>query len=697
MRLCLLALVVSAAVAAEAAAHGGIINPPPTPAPPTKTKPGNPGRPGKTKQPGGGPITPPSAPTTPTTPTTPPGAPTTPPADPPATTPPTAPPSTPTPAAPTTPRLPNVPTGKPSGPATGGAPASTPPAGRTGGGATTGRRAPSATDRWETWWSYTRELYLGRHAAGGLAAQTQLGFLSGRSSAASGAHSPLLPEAVRRDLLPVLARALRDGSTEVSDSAAIALGRSVDSAGAAPIVPLLVANLSHSQRSPQEAAVLALGILGGQVAVDPLRQIALDQPGGRRLCGASGPLDEMLRGLAALSLGILGSQEAMGPLVTLATTSTTSSELAGAAVVGLGLQREAAQSAVIALSRLLDERSLDRSVRAQVPIAISRLPAASARGLLPKLLDTLADKRTCNEVARSIVLALGRVATPDDVEAVAALVDAGRRHGDSSTRQFALLALGRVFERGAAAERGSAASRASTLDFLVEQLRNPSQRTQRPWAALALGMFGRGDPTFGTAAQSAALTLAGRKLIETFEDEADPSLQGAAAIALGLMRSPAAPAVLRTRLGETGNPALRGHLATALGLLRDPGAIEPLRTLLDDRSLPPSTRIDVARGLALAGDSGFEGRLLGLLEQASDLPSAVAFAKALGLVGGASSAGALRRMAEDPALPEIQRGFAVVAIGLLAEKTPLPWNLPFLVDANYTVPNRPLEEVLDLL
>jgi hypothetical protein len=54
-------------------------------------------------------------------------------------------------------------------------------------------------------------------------------------------------------------------------------------------------------------------------------------------------------------------------------------------------------------------------------------------------------------------------------------------------------------------------------------------------------------------------------------------------------------------------------------------------------------------------------------------------------------------MAENTSLPELQRAFAVVAIGLLAEKTPLPWNVPFLVDANYTVPLRPLEEVLDIL
>jgi HEAT repeat protein len=561
------------------------------------------------------------------------------------------------------------------------------------GGTTGGRHAPTSSDRWEIWWSYTRELYLGRHV-GAIRATTQLGGTQPRLAAdASHVH----PDDVRHDLLPLLADALRDRSAEVADSAAIALGRAVDERESAPVVPSLTRNLAHPARSPQQAAAIALGIVGGADATQHLAAIALDNAEGRKLCGATGSIDEMLRGLAVLSLGMIGTRESMAPLVTLATTSTTSRELAAAAVLGLGLQNEAAPAAATTLASLLDERTLDREVRAQVPIAVARLPATASRSLLPRLVAALSDKRTSNELARSLAIAIGHVATPDDGDVVRALTDVARRHDDQATRQFAMLAIGRVFERNVVEDKDAARTRDAALDFLVEQVRKPEQRAARPWAALAVGLFGRGDPTFGTSTPSSALALAARRLVEAFDGESDPSVQGAFAIGLGLLRAPGSAPLLRTRLEETSHPGLRGHLATALGLLNDGASIEPLRKLLADPSLPPSTRIDVARGLALAGDKEFESRLIALFSGASDVPSAIAYAKALGLVGGAASAGSLRKMVENESLPELQRSFAVVALGLLSERTPLPWNVRYLVDANYTVPLRPLEEVLDLL
>jgi len=122
-----------------------------------------------------------------------------------------------------------------------------------------------------------------------------------------------------------------------------------------------------------------------------------------------------------------------------------------------------------------------------------------------------------------------------------------------------------------------------------------------------------------------------------------------------------------------------------------------MRALVTDPALPPTTRIDVARGLALLGDGGFEGQLVDLLANAGDSNSAIAYAKALGLVGGTEAATALRALAEDRNRPEIQRGFAVVALGLLAEKSALPWNVPYLVDANFTVPLRSFDAIAELL
>ena len=677
-------------------AHGGIIRG--GGGGTTRSPGGNPGRPTRPRNPGEkkdrpGETPPPTDSGPPTTPPIDPGGSTTPPGDSGAPTTPGAQPAPPRPGTPVTPPA--------SAPTTGPIPPSTPPvappsaaAGRTGGVPGAARRATAPSDRWETWWSQTRELYLSRHAS---ESSTRVqGLASGRGTVP--AESSLLSTEVRKSLLPLLALALRDSSVEVADSAAIALGRSLPRADSAPLLPHLLKNLAHPESSPQEAAVLGLGLIGGPDAVAALREIALDSAEGRRRCGATGPIDDLLRGLATLSLGLAGTQDALSPIVTLATSATVSRELVATAIVAMGLQREAAPAAIVTLSRLLDERGLERSVRAQVPIAMARLPMAASRGMLPKLLAHLSDKQTPDEVARSIALSLGQLASLEEEETARVLMETARRHSDASTREFALIALGRIGER---AEQATVPAprlepqRQLVHQFLLGQLVNPERKSQQPWAALALGLFGRGEAELPPARDRTAHS--GRKLLETFESTRDPSLQGALALALGLLRYREAGAPLLAHLTDDRHPELRGQLAVALGLVGARDAAEPMRALLTDPALPPLARIDVARGLALLDDTQFERQLIDLLATAPDSYSASAYVRALGLVGGSESAPALRAMVEDRSLPELQRGFAVVAIGLLAEKTPLPWNVPYLVDANFTLPLRPLDAILDLL
>ncbi|MBM4016367.1 MAG: HEAT repeat domain-containing protein [Planctomycetes bacterium] len=553
------------------------------------------------------------------------------------------------------------------------------------------RRKSDGVERWQTWWSLTRELYLGRHHSHGLPQTPAASIATGRG--AMPQHDALLPDDVRKSLLPLLAQSLRDDSVEVADSAAIALGRSIPTREAAPILPHLIRNLAHPESSPQEAALLGLGLCGGAEAVAVLRGVALDRPEGRAACNASGPLDDTLRGLALLALGLAGTQDALSPIVTVATSATASRELAATAVLAMGLQQESAPAAIVTLSRMLDERGLDKIVRSQVPIAMARLPRAAARGMLPKLLEALADRRTPDEVARSAALAVGKLASIEDDEAVRTMMEVARRHSDAETREFALVALGRIGESGGGG--GREATRTSLHAFLIDQLRHPERKSHQPWAALALGLVGRSDFEGPTA--TARLELSGRKLVETFEESKDPALQGALALALGLGRHGGSAPLLRARLVDSANPELRGQLALALGMLKDRESIEPMRALVTDPALPPTTRIDVARGLALLGDGGFEGQLVDLLANAGDSNSAIAYAKALGLVGGTEAATALRALAEDRNRPEIQRGFAVVALGLLAEKSALPWNVPYLVDANFTVPLRSFDAIAELL
>jgi len=568
------------------------------------------------------------------------------------------------------------------------------------GGVTTGgavRKGSPILDRWDAWWYFQREAYLPRHTIGREGVQTgATGYLTGRGADDAPPGGPLLPDDARALVLPVLVAALSDRSTEVVDAAAIALGRSVETAAAGPFLDPLGRTLAHSHRTPQQAAVLGLGILGGPEAAAMLRHVAADAPAGRKLCGATGPLDDLLRGLACLALGLTNQRENVALLAGIARAPDSPRDVAASAVLALGLHGDSAPAAARELLKLLEDSALDREVRAQVPIALHRLPGT--RGMMPRLAELLANPQTPAELTRSLAIALGNVALPEEAEVVDGLLAIAKRHADALTRHFAMLALGRLFERGGAPDDAARELRRKAQEWLLGELRDPERRTSRPFAAIALGLIGRGDRLAAHDGSFSALTkLAARKLLDTLDEERDPSLRGAVSIALGLIGPPEAGPRLRAELDVADNPVLKSHFSTALGLLGERDAIPRLRELLQDRSLHPSVRIDVARALGMLGDRQFEKQLLQLLAGADDVPQAAAFAKALGLLGGRGAVEPLVQLAGRRELPEFRRAFAVVSLGLLAEKTELPWNAPYLIDANFTTPLRPLQEVFDVL
>jgi HEAT repeat protein len=587
--------------------------------------------------------------------------------------------------------------GDPTAP--GGAGAPTTP-GKGGGPSTLGggRKTAPDLDRWEAWWYFQREAYLPRHTVGRneRPVTSAAGSVVGRTAPDPAPDSPLLPEDARSLVLPVLVGALKDSSSEVVDAAAIALGRSVEPAASGPFLDPLQKTVAHKVRSPQQAATLALGMIEAPEGAAVLREIVQDTPAGRGVCGATGPIDDLLRGLAALALGFSDERASVGVLAAIARAGDSSRDLAASAVLGLGLHKKQSAFATIELVKLLEEPGLDRDVRAQVPIALQRLDGA--RALLPKMLELYRERRTPNDVARSLAIALGNVAQPDEAEIVDALLYSSRFHDDATTRHFALLALGRLYERAGPLSKEAEVLRTKVHGELLKEARDPQRRSTRPFAALALALIGRGERLASPGSVPSAQTEASIRCFEQgFVGESEASLEGAFAISLGLIGATGSAKSMRAALDDTQIAALRGHLATALALLHDVDAIPRLRLLLEDRSVAPGLRIDVARALGMLGDKEFEPRLIELLGEAEDIPRAAAYAKALGLLGGRRSVEALVGMAQRHDVPTQRRSFAVVALGLLAEKSEQPWNVRYLIDANFTTPLRPLQEVFDIL
>jgi hypothetical protein len=411
-------------------------------------------------------------------------------------------------------------------------------------------------------------------------------------------------------------------------------------------------------------------------------------------------VDAKMRGLAALALGLLDASSSVPILLQQARSATTPREVAASCVLALGLHASRALQVAQELLAMLRDPQLDREVKAQIPIAMQRLPAQAARPLLTQLVKMLQNPKNSNELRRSLAISLGNLATVEDTEVISALQRALKEDRDIMVHHFACIALGRISEQQEPLATSEAlAAYKEIAGQLLRELRFPRERGAQAFAGLAIGLFLRGpdvaEMQWSKRQKIGDLLL--QKLRETFDQAADPSTRGALAIGLGLAGDAQAPPLLRRALRSTKNPPLQGHLALGLGLLGDRSALEELRPLVHRKGMTQEYRLDVVRALALLRDRESPEMLVQLLTEARDLPGAAAAAKGLGLVGDRQAAAPLLELVQRPREQDVRRAFGVVALGLLAEKTPVPWNYVYAVDGNYTIVHRPLEEVLSIL
>ena len=68
-----------------------------------------------------------------------------------------------------------------------------------------------------------------------------------------------------------------------------------------------------------------------------------------------------------------------------------------------------------------------------------------------------------------------------------------------------------------------------------------------------------------------------------------------------------------------------------------------------------------------------------------------------GLIGDRNSIAPLKAIASDEDVQELTRAFACVALGLVGEKTDLPWNARLKANNNYRAKVPSMAEVLDIL
>ena len=261
------------------------------------------------------------------------------------------------------------------------------------------------------------------------------------------------------------------------------------------------------------------------------------------------------------------------------------------------------------------------------------------------------------------------------------LTELPERVRDQQTRYFGMIALAQVAGRpgaGAGAPTAGLVGKGGARSFLFAQLGRGKVQA-RTWAAIALGVLERSLASHGVTVPPDT----GRALGSALAEAENPSEIGALAIALGILRDPLASETMLERLADIGDAQAQGNLCVALGLVNDAAAVEPIQALVDSSKYKPELLRSAAVGLGLLGDKRAVTTLVRMLAEARGLSSQAALASALGAIGDARSVEPLIEMLEDPEKTALARGFAAAALGIVADKEPLPWNAKLSLGVNY--------------
>lgn len=612
-------------------------------------------------------------------------------------------PGTPGPGAPTT--------GGPRGPATGGPPVA--PGGGQGGirggsGGLTGRRSSGeGYERWEFWWEHNKDPFLqlkSRLSKRGVTSNSGGGLIGRTKKSEEIATNRPSPSEIRSTILPVLLDGLTKTYPDIVDSAALAIGRSVsvEQGGAdKAIIDALVKALGHKEKSAREAATLALGVLGATDSVDTLQKILNDTPEGRKLTIHPEGVEPLVRAFAAASLGLLHAQNAVADLKNAINDSKSPNlGVKGMAVLALGMMTENHDDLVAFLLGLMQDRSLNNLVRAQAPIALGRLHRLTDAGspavrhvLGPKLLPLFQDDKIDNDLRRSLAICIGMIASTDesDANAIEALMSAVANAKDDQTRHYSIMALAEIGARDAEPAKHPEAH-AKLKEFFLRELTSPKRITHQPYGALGYAVYARNEKLPPEVRQEAS-----QKLQDAFNATTNPSYQGAMAIGLGLLDARSSSEDLWKKYEDSNDQPLKGYIAVSLGLMRDNTRSAALREEIKKKGLDQKFRLQLARALGLMSDVDALPDLVTYLKNAETLAEISSAAQAVGLIGDKTAVPDLIAIAKNESAQPMSRGFAEVALGILAEKTPLPWYIVFSVDANYRAKVDALSEILDIL
>ena len=580
----------------------------------------------------------------------------------------------------------------PKGPATPTAPLRGGP--RRGGAYTRPSRgrgsASMGMERWEIWWGNNKDAFLDLKTRFG-AHYTYSGsgtFLIGRGrkeiAQPSGRPST---EVIRTQVLPSLIAALDSDHPDILDSALLAIARTTPASDADLVLARIEASLQSRFVSVRQAACLSLGVLGSPKACQTCYDLMIDNRAGRKLVGGE-KVPQTIRAFGALSLGLINSAQSAPKLrlVVDKEDARTQKDLIACAITALGLMNDTStrdETVRFLIEKFFDTR-IDAAIRAYIPVALGRLGDGVA---LTPLINWFRQDDQDPRLARSCAVAMGRLATVDDSEAISLLIKAVSRSKDALTRHYALIALAQI---GARDKRSAAHEKEhqAIARLFLSQIARPTKPQHRAWASLAGAIYARGQD----GQQGKIIS----KIRESFHDTRNLSDKSAMAVSLGLLTAAGHAEMLFDALAETKNKAFQGYLCVSLGLMNWRRENELICDLAQNASVA-ALRLQAATALGLMGDREAVDVLVLVLRNSRALPIVSSAAKALGLIGDKSAIAPLKEILADDSVSDLGRAFAAVALGILGEKSQLPWNAAITADSNYSVRVDAIREIADIL
>ena len=544
-------------------------------------------------------------------------------------------------------------------------------------------------DEWSLWWLLHHEGYV-TVEPWRLGATGSDGFFLGRGQVDEANLGGLSDASIYGRIVPALVHALEDDPSEALRTGALLslarIGAKADTTpSSAELLAKFIENLDDKNLRIAETACISLGIFGDPRSLGLLSDLLLNTEVGRESLGRH-DVPRRVRAFAAYGIGLLAQNAELE--VRASATQALFSALAEkpgampderiAALVALsmidptGLSNE---ESVTRLLDLLDEDNENVSTRAHVPAGLATLAPFLEEEMREKVLDELLDtasRSTERDLIRAgCVIALGRLGDADEDkldEKIRKKLMKLASAGSYRERTFALISLAQIGARAGVGKGDPREGAEDVRKFFLKRLARAKSR-DRPWYALALGVLARGIRDAGDVPSTDALD----ELRDALGDAKSPNETVAFAVALGLSGDADAVEDLAEELVEL-EPAMRGDVALALGMTGSPAAIAILEESLAKAKHEPHALQNTARALALLRAPNVVPAIQALGEECDCALSNQGIALALGRSRHPDAASPLLTLLEGDESSTLERAYAALGLGYLADKDTTAWS-----------------------